>query len=136
MRFYKKTVISTKPKEAGNISAIVSCRGRRDMPKVTFITYAGRERTVEVASGTTLMRAATDNRVDGIDGDCGGNCACATCHVYIDPLWADRVGARTACETEMLNLVAELRANSRLACQIDIDARLDGLIVATPESQH
>ena len=103
------------------------------MPKITFITYEGGRRTVEVAAGTTLMRAATDNRVDG---DCGGNCACATCHVYIDPAWADRVGVRAACEVDMLNLVAELRGTSRLACQIDIDASLDGLIVSTPESQH
>jgi ferredoxin, 2Fe-2S len=107
-----------------------------DMPKITFISFDGQRRTVEVAAGTTLMRAATDHRVEGIDGDCGGNCACATCHVYIDPVWADRVGARTACEVDMLNLVAELRDTSRLACQIDVDASLDGLIVATPESQH
>jgi ferredoxin, 2Fe-2S len=106
------------------------------MPKITFVAFDGQRRTVEVASGTTLMRAATDNRVDGIDGDCGGNCACATCHVYIDPDWADRVGGRTACEVDMLNLVAELRDTSRLACQIDVDASLDGLVVATPESQH
>jgi ferredoxin, 2Fe-2S len=107
-----------------------------NMPKITFISFSGESRTVEVASGTSLMRAATDNRVDGIDGDCGGNCACATCHVYIDPGWLDRVGARTPCEVDMLNLVAELRDTSRLACQIDVDASLDGLIVATPESQH
>jgi ferredoxin, 2Fe-2S len=107
-----------------------------NMPKITFISFSGESRTVEVASGTSLMRAATDNRVDGIDGDCGGNCACATCHVYIDPGWVDRVGARTPCEVDMLNLVAELRDTSRLACQIDVDASLDGLIVATPESQH
>jgi 2Fe-2S ferredoxin len=106
------------------------------MPRITFINYDGEHRTVEVASGTTLMRAATDNGVNGIDGDCGGNCACATCHVYIDPAWVDRVGVRTACEVDMLNLVAELRGTSRLACQIDIDASLDGLIVSTPESQH
>lgn len=106
------------------------------MPRITFISHEGQQRTVEVAPGTTLMRAATDNRVVGIDGDCGGNCACATCHVYIDPVWADRVGVRTACEADMLNLVAGLRDNSRLACQIDIDASLDGLTVATPESQH
>src|ERR1700729_3690779 len=106
------------------------------MPKITFIAFDGERRTVEVAAGTTLMRAATDNRVDGIDGDCGGNCACATCHVYVDPAWVDRLGARTPCEVDMLNLVAELRDNSRLACQIDVDASLDGLIVATPESQH
>jgi 2Fe-2S ferredoxin len=106
------------------------------MPKITFIAFDGSRRTVEVAAGTTLMRAATDNRVAGIDGDCGGNCACATCHVYIDSAWAERVGTRTSCEVDMLNLVSELRDTSRLACQIDVDANLDGLIVATPESQH
>ncbi len=106
------------------------------MPKVTFIAFNGSQRTVEVPVGTTLMRAATDNRVDGIDGDCGGNCACATCHVYVDPKWVDRTGSRTPGEAEMLNLVAELRDNSRLACQITIDQSLDGLVVATPESQH
>jgi hypothetical protein len=65
------------------------------MPKVTFIAHDGATRTVHVAAGTTLMRAATDNGVTGIDGDCGGNCACATCHVYVDPAWFDRVGVRS-----------------------------------------
>jgi 2Fe-2S ferredoxin len=106
------------------------------MPKIIFVNYEGKRRTVEVAPGTTLMRAATDNRIDGIDGDCGGNCACATCHVYIDPAWVDRLGARTPGEMDMLNLVAELRDTSRLACQIDVDTSLDGLTVTTPESQH
>jgi 2Fe-2S ferredoxin len=106
------------------------------MPKIIFIEYDGKRRTVEVAPGTTLMRAATDNRVAGIDGDCGGNCACATCHVYIDPAWVERLGARSPSEADMLNLVAELRDTSRLACQIEVDTSLDGLIVTTPESQH
>src|SRR5260370_6863991 len=106
-----------------------------NMPKITFVCFSGESRTVEVASGTSLMRAATDNRVAGIDGDCGGNCACATCHVYIDSAWADRVGARTSCEVDMLNLVSGLRDTSRLACQIDADAHLDGLILTTPASQ-
>jgi 2Fe-2S ferredoxin len=106
------------------------------MPKVTFIAFEGAESTVEVPAGTTLMHAATDNRVNGIDGDCGGNCACATCHVYIDPAWADRLSVRTAPEENMLNLVADLRATSRLACQITLDDTLDGLIVGLPESQH
>jgi 2Fe-2S ferredoxin len=106
------------------------------MPKVTFNGFAGGARTVEVPSGTTLMRAATDNRVPGIDGDCGGNCACATCHVYVDPDWSDRVGARTATEEEMLDLVQDLRSNSRLACQIILTDALNGLVVTLPESQH
>ena len=106
------------------------------MPKVTFNGFAGGTRTVEVPSGTSLMRAATDNRVPGIDGDCGGNCACATCHVYVDPDWSDRVGARTSTERDMLNLVADLRGNSRLACQITLMDALNGLVVSLPESQH
>jgi 2Fe-2S ferredoxin len=106
------------------------------MPKITFTGFNGGVHTVEVPEGTTLMRAATDNDVPGIDGDCGGNCACATCHVYIDPEWALRVGARTAAEEEMLNLVAELRGNSRLACQITLTDELNGLVVGLPEAQH
>ena len=106
------------------------------MPKITFVAFNGALRTVEAADGTSLMRAATDNNVTGIDGDCGGNCACATCHVYVDPAWASRVGSRTHSEEDMLNLVAELRDTSRLACQITLDDSLDGLVVALPESQH
>ena len=106
------------------------------MPKVTFIGFTGEERSVEVPLGTTLMRAATDNRVRGIDGDCGGNCACATCHVYVDPTWMARVGERSASEEDMLNLVAELRGNSRLACQIILTDDLNGLTVTLPEAQH
>ena len=106
------------------------------MPKITFIAFDGTPQPVEVPIGTTLMRAATDNRVSGIDGDCGGNCACATCHVYVDPAWSDRVGGRTASEEDMLNLVSELRDTSRLACQITLNDSLDGLVVALPESQH
>jgi len=106
------------------------------MLKVTFIDFAGSARTVEVPVGTTLMRAATDNRVSGIDGDCGGNCACATCHVYVDPDWSSRLGSRTLSEEDMLNLVEDLRSNSRLACQITLTEALNGLVVNLPESQH
>jgi 2Fe-2S ferredoxin len=106
------------------------------MPKVTFLAFKGGTHTVQVPVGTTLMRAATDNGVPGIDGDCGGNCACATCHVYIDPAWSVRVGPRNATEEAMLNAVDELRSNSRLACQITLDDALDGLLVGLPEAQH
>ena len=106
------------------------------MPKVTFIAFNGTPTTVEVPTGTSLMRAATDFGVSGIDGDCGGNCACATCHVFIDPAWAERAGARTVAEDEMLNFAAELRDSSRLACQITVTDALDGLTVSLPEAQH
>jgi ferredoxin, 2Fe-2S len=106
------------------------------MPKVTFIGFTGGTHTVEVPPGTTLMRAATDNRVPGIDGDCGGNCACATCHVYVEQAWFERLEARTATEEEMLNCVPERQDVSRLACQITLTDALDGLVVNMPEAQH
>jgi 2Fe-2S ferredoxin len=106
------------------------------MPQATFMGFTGGTHTVEVQSGTTLMRAATDNRVPGIDGDCGGNCACATCHVYVEQAWLERLGARTATEQEMLNCVAERQDGSRLACQITLTEALDGLVVNMPEAQH
>jgi ferredoxin, 2Fe-2S len=106
------------------------------MPKVTFIAFNGNRHTVEVLAGTTLMRAAVDNGVPGIDGDCGGKCACATCHVFVVAPWAALAGPRTASEDEMLNFTAELRDSSRLACQITISDELDGLVVSMPEGQH
>lgn len=106
------------------------------MPTVTFIAHDGTRSTVTVAAGTTLMRAAVDHNVAGIDGDCGGMCACATCHVFVDEAWAARTGARNANEEDMLNFAAELRDSSRLACQITLTDELDGLVVTMPEGQH
>lgn len=106
------------------------------MPKVTFIAFNGQHHDVDASVGLSLMRAAVDHNVAGIDGDCGGQCACATCHVFIDPAWAGRTGARTQQENDMLNFAAELRDSSRLACQITITDALDGLVVAMPEGQH
>ncbi|MEO6566511.1 MAG: 2Fe-2S iron-sulfur cluster-binding protein [Casimicrobiaceae bacterium] len=106
------------------------------MPKVTFIAFNGTHHAVDVPVGTTLMRAAVDNNVPGIDGDCGGQCACATCHVFVDPAWTAATGERTQVEEDMLNFAAELRENSRLACQIELTDALDGLVVAMPEGQH
>ena len=106
------------------------------MPKVTFIAFDGTAHAVEAPTGLSLMRAALDNNVRGIDGDCGGNCACATCHVFIAPEWAAKLGPRTPPEDEMLNFAAELRDSSRLACQITLTDALDGLVVSMPEGQH
>ena len=90
------------------------------MPTVTFIAHSGKHHVVTVPAGTSLMRAATDNNVPGIDGDCGGQCACATCHVFVDPAWSAQVGPRNQNEDDMLNFAAELRDSSRLACQITV----------------
>jgi ferredoxin, 2Fe-2S len=106
------------------------------MPKVTFITHSGTRHEVSVPLGESLMRAATDNNVPGIDGDCGGQCACATCHVYVDSPWAEKLTAITSRETDMLSFTNELKDNSRLACQIMITEALDGLVVSMPEGQH
>ena len=106
------------------------------MPKVTFIEHNGTPHTVTATEELSLMRAAIDNNVPGIDADCGGQCACATCHVYVDPAWEGRTGSRTEMEEDMLNFAAETKPNSRLACQIPITAALDGLVVSMPDGQH
>jgi ferredoxin, 2Fe-2S len=107
------------------------------MPRVNFVSHDGHHHAVDVPEGTTLMRAATDNAVPGIDGDCGGQSACATCHVYIEPPWSALAGARTTGENEMLNFSACLREDSsRLGCQVALTAELDGIVVKLPEGQH
>lgn len=106
------------------------------MPTVHFIAHDGQRSTVEAPAGVSLMRAALDNDVRGIDGDCGGQAACATCHVFIEAPWNALTGSRTAHEEEMLNFAAELNDNSRLACQIELSAALDGIVVKLPEGQH
>ena len=106
------------------------------MPHLTFLSFAGQATTVEVLSGESVMRAAVDHGVAGIDGDCGGLCACATCHVFVDPAWRERVGPRTTREDEMLNFACELQDGSRLACQIAMTDALDGLVVRLPQAQH
>ena len=106
------------------------------MPKVTFIAHDGKRREVQAKSGESLMLAAVNNQVAGIDADCGGLCACATCHVFIEPPWAALLPAISATEEEMLNFTAERLEFSRLACQIPITDALDGLTVSLPEGQH
>lgn len=106
------------------------------MPRVRFLTFAGRTHEVEVPAGTSLMRAATDHGVPGIDGDCGGQCACATCHCYIEPPWSALTGPRTAAEEQMLTFSDGLRDSSRLGCQVTVTDALDGIVVRLPEGQH
>ncbi len=106
------------------------------MPQVTFIEFNGKRHTVAADNGLSLMRAAVDHNVPGIDADCGGQCACATCHVYVQADWLARTGARTTMEADMLNFAAETQENSRLACQIQVSDTLDGLVVSMPAGQH
>jgi ferredoxin, 2Fe-2S len=106
------------------------------MPTVTFIEHDGTPHSVAVPLGASLMEGAVDNAVPGIDADCGGNCACATCHVYIEPEWIAATGDRTDMEESMLGFAAGTEDNSRLACQIPITEQLDGLVVRMPDGQH
>ena len=106
------------------------------MPTVTFIEHNGTAHTVEAVSGQSLMRAAVDNGVPGIDADCGGECACATCHVYVEAAWLARTGERSEMEQSMLSFAAVTQDNSRLSCQVQITPELDGLVVSLPEGQH
>lgn len=106
------------------------------MPKITYIEQNGTERTVEVPVGWSVMEGAVKNRVPGIDADCGGACACATCHVYVDPAWLAKLPPRQEMEEQMLDFAQDVKPNSRLSCQIKVSPALDGLIVRTPRTQH
>jgi ferredoxin, 2Fe-2S len=108
------------------------------MPKVIYIEFDGTEHQVEVPVGLSLMKGAVNNGVPGIDADCGGECACATCHVYVDPAWFDTVGPPPpgSQEATMLSFAAEAEPNSRLSCQISMRDELDGLVVRMPQGQH
>ncbi len=106
------------------------------MPKITYIEHDGTEHTVEVKKGLSVMEGAIRNNVPGIDADWGGACACATCHVYVDPDFAAETGRPSAMEESMLDFAENVEPNSRLSCQIRVTDDLDGLIVRLPQSQH
>ena len=106
------------------------------MAKITYIEFNGTEHTVDVRTNFTVMEGAVKNNVPGIDADCGGACACATCHVYVDDAWREAAGTASAMEESMLDFAENVEANSRLSCQIKVSDALDGLIVRMPESQH
>lgn len=105
------------------------------MVKITYIEHDGTEHTVDATSGLTVMETAIRNMVPGIDADCGGACACATCHVYVDPAWTDKTGERSSMEDSMLDFASDVEDNSRLSCQIRVTEALDGLVVRLPDEQ-
>jgi ferredoxin, 2Fe-2S len=105
------------------------------MAKITYIENNGTERRVDVANGATVMQGAVDNNVRGIIAECGGACSCATCHVYVDDAWMEKVGRRGELEGDMLEAVVDLRPTSRLSCQIAVSDALDGLVVHMPAKQ-
>jgi 2Fe-2S ferredoxin len=105
------------------------------MPKITFINADGTTQTVEGELGSTVMETAIKNNIAGIEAECGGACACATCHVYVDEAWRKAVGDPSPMEEDMLDFGYDVRPTSRLSCQIKITAELDGLVVRVPERQ-
>lgn len=106
------------------------------MPKITFIEFDETAHEVDVPAGGSVMEAAVSNNVPGIDADCGGACACATCHVFVNEAWMDKVGERGDMEQSMLDFAENVRTTSRLSCQIVLTDELDGLVVDMPEAQH
>lgn len=105
------------------------------MPKITYIDAQGEGRTVEGETGSTVMETAVRNGIPGIEAECGGACACATCHVYVDEAWVEKTGHPEAMEEDMLDFAFDVRPNSRLSCQIRVRDDLDGLVVRTPARQ-
>lgn len=106
------------------------------MTKVTFIEFNGQEHVVSATPGHSLMETAKKNNVPGIDADCGGNCSCGTCHVFVDPEWVSRLAPRAQIEISTMEFVEDTKPNSRLSCQIKVTEALDGLVVRLPASQR
>src|SRR5713101_2303093 len=106
------------------------------MPRITFVPFDGTPCIVEAKVGDSLMQTAIKNAISGIDADCGGACACATCHVYVQGDWLAKTGDKSAMEESMLDFAENVEDNSRLSCQIKVSDELDGLTVKMPQSQH
>ncbi len=105
------------------------------MPKITNIEHNGKSHSLDVENGLTVMEGAVQNNIPGIDADCGGGCACATCHVYVDEKWLNKLPKKEPSEQDMLDLAIEPTSSSRLSCQIIVSDELDGLVVKMPSKQ-
>jgi len=105
------------------------------MPKITYIEHTGKSHSVEVPKELSVMEGAIQNNIPGIDADCGGSCACATCHVYVEEKWFDKLPKKEDAEQDMLDMAFETKKFSRLDCQIKIVDELDGLVVKMPSKQ-
>ena len=105
------------------------------MAKITYIEHDGKPHTIEVANGLSVMEGAIQNNIPGIDADCGGSMACATCHVYVKEEWFNKLTKKEDGEEDMLDMAFEPKKNSRLSCQLMVSDQLDGLIVNLPEKQ-
>ena len=105
------------------------------MVKISYIDSSDKTRTIEADVGATVMETAIKNDVPGIEAECGGACACATCHVYVDETWQEKTGEASPMEQDMLDFGYDVRPNSRLSCQIKVTQELDGLVLRVPERQ-
>ena len=105
------------------------------MPKITYKDYQGTSKTIEVENGLSVMEGAIQKEIPGIDADCGGSMACATCHVYVDDKWFDKIPKAEDAEIDMIDMAFEPKKNSRLSCQLIVTDELDGLVVTTPSKQ-
>ena len=105
------------------------------MPKITYKDSSGASKTIDVENGLTVMEGAIQNEIPGIDADCGGSMACATCHVYVEEKWFNKLPKAEDAEVDMIDMAFEPKKNSRLSCQIIVGDELEGLVVTTPEKQ-
>ena len=105
------------------------------MPKNTYIEHDGKSHEIEVANGLSVMEGAVQNNIPGIDADCGGSCACATCHVYVDEKWFIKLPKKDSAEEDMLDIAYDPKKFSRLSCQLTVTNELDGLVVKMPSKQ-
>ena len=105
------------------------------MPKITYKDFQGNSKTIEVENGLTVMEGAIQNNIPGIDADCGGSMACATCHVSVEEKWLNKIQKAEEAEEDMIDMAFEPKKNSRLSCQLIVSEELDGLIVTTPSKQ-
>jgi 2Fe-2S ferredoxin len=105
------------------------------MPKVIYIEYSGKEHQIDLPIGFSIMEGAIKNSIPGVDADCGGSCACATCHVYVDEKYLSKIPTAQEAEKDMLDFVNETNNSSRLSCQIMMNNELDGIIVRMPKKQ-
>ena len=105
------------------------------MPKITYKDSEGNSKTIKVENGLTVMEGAIQNDIPGIDADCGGSMACATCHVYVEEKWLDKISKAEEAEVDMIDMAYEPKKNSRLSCQIIVSDELEGLTVTTPAQQ-
>ncbi|MDA9599164.1 2Fe-2S iron-sulfur cluster-binding protein [bacterium] len=106
------------------------------MPLINYIEFDGKEYSVNVAEGVSLMQGALDNMIDGIVAECGGCCVCCTCHCMIDPAWIEAAGLAAADESELLEMLDVREETSRLSCQVKVTSAMEGMIVRLPESQY